>query len=64
MSENYEYFMQLDVSPYVGQWVGICDKKVVSHSKSFKEAYDSAKKVCGSKKPFIAMIPSDQVMLL
>jgi len=64
VSENYNYFMQLDVSPYTGQWVGICDNKVVSHSKSFKEAYQEAKKVCGHKKPFIAMVPSDQAMLL
>ena len=64
MSDNYDYFMKLDVTPYIGQWVGICDSKVVSHSESFKEAYREAKKFCGHKKPFVAMVPSDQVMLL
>lgn len=64
MSENYDFFMKLDVSPYAGEWVGICDNRVVSHSKSFKEAYREAKMVCGHAKPFIAMVPSDQAMLL
>ena len=64
MSEDYDYFMQLDVSPYVGQWVGICNNQVVSHDPSFKEAYKQAKKVCGPKKPFISLVPTDQAMLL
>jgi hypothetical protein len=64
MSENYDYFMRLDVTPYVGQWIGICDSKVVSHSGSIKEAYSEVKKVCGYKKPFVALVPSDKVTLL
>lgn len=64
LSEDYDYFMQLDVSPYEGQWIGICDKKVISHAKSFKEAYQEAKKICGTKRPFLALIPSDDTWIL
>lgn len=64
VSENYDYFMKLDVTPYIGQWVGICDCKVVSHSESFKEVYQEVKKDCGHKKPFVAMVPSDKLTLL
>jgi hypothetical protein len=64
MSEEYEYFMKLDTSQYIGEWVGICDHKVVSHSKSFKEAYAEAKKACSPKRPFVAMVPTDKTMLL
>lgn len=64
MSEDYEYFMKLDTTPYIGEWVGICDKKIVSHSKSFKEAYTQAKKACKGSKPFVAMVPPNQTMLL
>ena len=38
MSESYDYFMKLDVSPYIGQWIGICNNKIVSHSESFQTA--------------------------
>jgi hypothetical protein len=64
MSESYDYFMKLDVSPYIGQWIGICNDKIVSHSESFKTAYREAKKVCGHQKPLLAMVPADQTMLL
>jgi len=61
---NYDYFMGLDVSPYIGNWVAICDEKVVAHSKSFKEVYAEAKEKCGRSKPFIAMVPTDETMIL
>lgn len=64
MGDEYEYFMKLDTTPYIGEWVAICHRRVVSHSRSLKEAYDEAKKVCGRKQPFMAMIPTDQTMLL
>lgn len=64
MGDNYDYFMQMDMSPYIGEWVAICDRKVVCHSNSFKEAYANAKKVCGPSKPFIALVPKDATMIL
>jgi len=64
MSESYEFFMNLDTSKYVGEWVAICNHKIVSHSISFKETYQEAKKVCGHSKPFIAMVPKQETMIL
>jgi hypothetical protein len=64
MSDEYEYFMKLDTTQYIGEYVAICDKKIVSHSKSFKEAYNEAKKVCRHARPFVAMVPPNQTMLL
>ncbi len=64
MTGNYDYFMGLDVSPYIGNWVAICDEKVVAHSKSFKEVNAEAKEKCGRSKPFIAMVPTDETMIL
>ncbi|MCX6651420.1 MAG: DUF5678 domain-containing protein [Methanomassiliicoccales archaeon] len=64
MTSNYDYFMGMDISPYAGQWVAICDEKVVAHSSSFKDAYSQAKEMCGKSKPFIAMVPSVDTMIL
>lgn len=64
MSESYDFFMQMDMGPYVGEWVAICDKKVVSHSQSFNKAYAKAKKVCGPSKPFLALVPKNATMIL
>lgn len=61
---NYDHFMSMDVSPYAGQWVAICDGKVVAYSPSFKDAYQMAKVKCGGSKPFIAMVPTSDTMIL
>jgi hypothetical protein len=64
LSEKNESFMHLDVGPYIGQWVCVYDKKVVSHSRSYNEAYLEAKKVCGDREPFVALVPSDHAIIL
>ncbi|MCE5295529.1 MAG: DUF5678 domain-containing protein [Euryarchaeota archaeon] len=64
MSESYDHFMQMDVSPYIGEWVAICDDEIVGHSHSFKEACSNAKKICGHRKPFIALVPKDATPIL
>jgi len=64
VTTNYDYFMSMDVSPYAGQWVAICDEKVIAHSPSFKDAYRMAKGRCGGSKPFIALVPTSDTMIL
>lgn len=64
LTTNYDYFMSMDVSPYAGQWVAICDEKIIAHSPSFKDAYQLAKSRCGRSKPFIAMVPTPDTMIL
>jgi hypothetical protein len=64
LTTNYDHFMSMDVSPYAGQWVAIRDEKVVAHSSSFKDAYQIAKEKCGRSKPFLAMVPTSDTMIL
>jgi len=64
VTTNYDHFMGMDVSPYAGQWVAICDEKVIAHSSSFKDVYQMAKSRCGRSKPFIAMVPTPDTMIL
>lgn len=64
MSEDYEFFMKLDVSPYIGEWVAVCNNRVVSHSTSFKKVFKEAKEACGSRRPFIALVPKQETRIL
>jgi len=57
-------YVRLDISTYVGQWVVICDEKVVAHSGSFKDVYALAKERCCKSKPFIALVPTDETVIL
>jgi len=61
--DNYSVFMQSDLSSFVGEWIAICDGKIVSHNVNLKRAFESAKKNCPNKRPLIARIPSAETML-
>jgi len=64
MEDNYASFLKLNVKEYQNKWIAIVDGKVVSSTKSFKEAYQEAKERFPKKSPLIAKIPSKKVMIL
>jgi len=64
MIEEYEFFLKMDTTPYMGEWIAICGREVVAHSKSLKETYTEAKKVCGDKEPWMAAVPPEGTLLL
>jgi hypothetical protein len=61
MDANYQFFMEMDMQRYTGQWVAIHEKKVVSSGADFKEVFAEAKKVC--RRPFIAKVPEKETMI-
>jgi hypothetical protein len=56
--------MEMNLSPYIGKWVAICDDKVVASSATFKETFKEAKRLCPGKRPLVAMIPSNENLIL
>ena len=63
MKDNYKYFMKTNVDSYIGQWIAICDEKIVSHGKDVKKVFMEAKKKYPKEKPFIARIPDKDTMI-
>ena len=62
-ANNYELFLKADVSEFIGEWVVICDGKIISHGKKFKEVLGEANAKCHGKKPLIARIPERETMI-
>ncbi|OGJ22333.1 hypothetical protein A3K73_03820 [Candidatus Pacearchaeota archaeon RBG_13_36_9] len=62
-NKNYELFLKSDVSEYIGEWVAICDKKIVAHGKNVKEVVKEASQKCYGKRPLIARIPEKETMI-
>ena len=60
---NYQYFMQADVSIYVGEWIAILDNRIISHGKGLKEVVAKAKLASGGKKFLLARVPSEETMI-
>ncbi|MCX6767244.1 MAG: DUF5678 domain-containing protein [Candidatus Micrarchaeota archaeon] len=64
MADDYSFYLNADFSRYLGQWIAIIDKKVVSHGEDAKQVYDRAKKEFPSKVPFLACVPKSTAMIL
>ena len=65
MSKSGDAFMELDKTPYEGEFVGMCEGVIVAHSKSFDEVYDATVEACGDKYvPFVTQVlPVDCILL-
>ena len=55
--------MQTDMSRYIGQWVAICDQKVISYGKNVKEVFRKAKEKCPAKRPLLTKVPEKETMI-
>lgn len=64
LQSNYNFYLKSNLNRYNGQWVAIVNKKVISHSRSPKKAYLTAKKKFPNKNPFMAKVSSNQAMVL
>jgi len=60
---NYQYFMELDISSFVGQWIAICEDKIIANGKNLKEVAERAKKNSLGKKFLLARVPSQETMI-
>ena len=56
--------MKVDLSPYIGEWVAICDDRIVSHRSTFKKAFEEAKRLCPETRPLLSKVPTGAVMIL
>ena len=63
MDNEYQFFMETNLDRYVGQWVAVCDKKVVSHGKSVKDVFKEAKQACPGAKPLLTRIPDKETLI-
>jgi len=63
MDKNYEFFMETNVDSYIGQWIAICNQKIISHGKDVKKVFEEAKKKCPNERPLITRIPDKQSMI-
>jgi hypothetical protein len=62
--QNYNFFLRMDLSHYLGQLVAILDNKIISHGNDFKEVYKEAKAKAGRQKPLFTKIPEKETMIL
>ena len=63
MNTNYQFFMKENMDKFIGEWVAICDNKIISHGENVKEVFSEAKKKCPNKRPLLTRIPDKETMI-
>ena len=63
MKDNYEFFMEADLSGHVGRWIAICNSAIVSEGEEPRKVFAEAKKKCQSKRILLTKVPSDATMI-
>ena len=62
-NKNYQFFLNADISDYIGEWIAISNKKIVAHGKNLKEVFKEAKDKCPKEKPLITRVPEKETMI-
>jgi len=63
MDNNYEFYMRTNVDKYIGEWVAICNQKIISHGKDVKKVFEEAKEKCPKDKPLLTRVPDKESMI-
>ncbi len=61
---NYEFYINADLSEYAGKWIAIVDGKVVASGERADEVYKRAKEKYPDKIIAIDKVPTDEVLVL
>lgn len=61
---NYDAYLRENLEPYLGEWIAICDEKIVAHGKDVEKVYAKAKATHPRKRPLLALVPGEEEMIL
>jgi hypothetical protein len=55
--------MKTNIDQYIGQWIAICQQKIVSHGTDVKKVFKEAKQKCPRDKPLLTRVPEKETMI-
>ncbi len=62
-NNNYQFFMKADISSYIGEWIAVCNQKIVAHGKDVKTVFNEAREKYPKQKPLITRVPEKETMI-
>lgn len=63
MKQNYQFYVEKNLDEYIGEWVVICDSKIVSHGKDVKKIFKEAKEKHPKERLLLTRIPEKETMI-
>lgn len=61
--QNYSFFEKTKLDNFIGEWVAICNQKIVAHGKKLDKVLEETKKICPKVKPLIVRVPEEDTMI-
>ena len=61
--KNYQFFMKVNIDSYIGQWIAICNQKIVANGKDVKNVFKKAKEKYPREMPFLNRVPNKETMI-
>ncbi len=55
--------MATDLSGHIGEWIAICNDKIVAQGKNAKAVLTEAKSKCGRKRVLLTKVPDEATMI-
>ena len=63
MSSNFDFYMAADLSGHIGEWIAICNDKVVAKGDDAKTVLNEAKSLCGRKRVLLTKVPDEKTLI-
>ena len=65
ISEEFKEFVnRKDWSDYSGEWIALCNGKVIANDKDLSNVIKESSKKCGNKKPLFTKIPEKNMAMI
>ncbi|PIN69352.1 succinyl-CoA synthetase subunit alpha [Candidatus Woesearchaeota archaeon CG11_big_fil_rev_8_21_14_0_20_43_8] len=61
--ENMKFYLKEDLTKYVGKWIAICNKHVVSSGKNPVRVFNEAHKKYPGTRPLLTLVPENSAMI-
>ena len=63
MDQNYQFFMKTNVDKFIGQWIAICNNKIVANGKDVKKVFKEARERYPKERPLLTRVPDKETMI-
>ena len=64
LSVESDYYMKMDMTPYLGEWIAIRGEEVIAHARSFGDVHSMVSKIADpSSVLFVPVSDSDSLIL-
>ena len=59
-----DYFMKMDVTPYLGEWIAIHRRAVIAHARSFRDVYSAVCEIMNPSAVLFDPIPDSDYLIV